>query len=282
MKTIHCLLRSATKLLPKSTTASFDMEHLLGHVLGKNTAWIYAHGEHTLAEHQQRQLHTLLQKRNQDIPIAYLTGTAHFWSLELLVNQNVLVPRPESELLVECVLAEHNQEKQSLLDIGTGSGALALALASERPNWSIIGVDIALAAIAIAKRNQQQNQLHNVAFYQSDSFATLPALDAFGELVGSFDIIISNPPYLAVDDAHLHNLRHEPQTALVAGTTGLEAYQAIITQAKKHLRSKGAIYFEHGNTQAQPVGSLLAKQGFVDVRTHTDLQGWQRVTQASA
>lgn len=206
--------------------------------------------------------------------MAYILQTRMFWTLQLTVNASVLIPRPETEALVEVTLSLKLPERARVLDLGTGSGAIALALASERPGWRLTASDHSQAALRVAQQNQRQLQLDNVCFCHSNWFAGLAE--------ERFDAIVSNPPYIAEHDKHLQqgDLRFEPRAALTAGLDGLYAIRHIVRNAAAHLTESGWLLLEHGFDQAGQVRRLLAKHGFAAVRTMADLSGQPRVTVA--
>lgn len=250
--------------------AAADCVHLLTLALGVSRAWLLGHGEAPLAADAHARFETLLARRLAGEPLAYLRGRHGFWSLQLEVTPDVLVPRPETERLVELAL-ERMGVHGRLADLGTGSGAIALALASERPQWQIVATDRSAAALAVAARNGARLGLP-VDWRIGAWLAPLA-----GERV---DLIVSNPPYIAPDDPCLDGdgVRREPHSALVAGTDGLADLAAIAGAAPAHLSAGGWLLLEHGAGQATAVRDLLAQAGFVDVASHTDLAGHPRVT----
>jgi len=276
MTTIADTLRAATAALAEhSASPRLDAELLLGKVAAKSRAALIVAGDTHLPADLERRYSELLAARRAGAPIAYLTGTREFWSLELVVTPDVLVPRPETETLVESVLALIPENRDcSVLDLGTGSGAIALALASERPRACITATDLSAQALAVAAANERKLGLGGarITWRQGSWFEAVS-----GEC---FDLIVSNPPYVAADDAALASLRAEPLLALTPGATGFEAFAAIITDAKEHLRSGGWLAFEHGNTQAAQLTRMFKQQGFSAVRTVTDAAGLPRVTLA--
>jgi len=258
-----------------SDSARVDAEVLLSFVSQKNRTWLYTWPERELTEPQNQQLHTLIQRRLQGEPVAYLTGHREFWTLTLEVSPDTLIPRPDTELLVEVALelmAERSSEKLNVVDLGTGTGAIALAIASEQPQWQIIGLDRIPAAVALALRNQAQLQIPNARFLESDWFSAL------GQQ--RFDLIVSNPPYIEQQDPHLEqgDVRFEPRSALVADDNGLSDIKNIIAQAPGYLAAQGWLLFEHGYQQAEAVRNLLTEHGFVEVKTRNDLAGHERAT----
>nr|WP_286948188.1 peptide chain release factor N(5)-glutamine methyltransferase [Pseudomonas sp. UBA6718] len=270
MATIQSLLDSAD--LPTSPTARLDAELLLAAVLGKPRSYLRTWPEHEPGAEQLAAFAALLERRRAGEPVAYILGHQGFWSLDLEVAPHTLIPRPDTELLVETALQLAPATPQRVLDLGTGSGAIALALASERGGWQVIGVDRIAEAVALAERNRQRLKLGNAEFRQSSWFDGLA-----GE---RFDLILSNPPYIAADDRHLGegDVRFEPLSALVAGVDGLDDIRQIIARAPRHLQAGGWLLLEHGYDQAEAVRELLAAAGFTAVDSRRDLGGHQRIS----
>ena len=270
MATIQSLLDSAD--LPTSPTARLDAELLLAAVLGKPRSYLRTWPEHEPSAEQLAAFAALLERRRMGEPVAYILGHQGFWSLDLEVAPHTLIPRPDTELLVETALQLAPATPQRVLDLGTGSGAIALALASERGGWQVIGVDRIAEAVALAERNRQRLKLGNAEFRQSSWFDGLA-----GE---RFGLILSNPPYIAADDRHLGegDVRFEPVSALVAGVDGLDDIRQIIAQAPRHLQAGGWLLLEHGYDQAEAVRELLAAAGFTAVDSRRDLGGHQRIS----
>ena len=270
MATIQSLLDSAE--LPASPTARLDAELLLAAVLGKPRSYLRTWPEHEPGAEQLAAFAALLERRRMGEPVAYILGHQGFWSLDLEVAPHTLIPRPDTELLVETALQLAPATPQRVLDLGTGSGAIALALASERGGWQVIGVDRIAEAVALAERNRQRLKLGNAEFLQSSWFDGLA-----GE---RFGLILSNPPYIAADDRHLGegDVRFEPLSALVAGVDGLDDIRQIIAQAPRHLQGGGWLLLEHGYDQAEAVRELLAAAGFTAVDSRRDLGGHQRIS----
>ena len=269
------LIALRRRLAAASPSANLDAELLLAHVLGVDRARVAADPARTLSRRQAEALSRLAQRRLAGEPLAYLTGRKEFWSLDLEVTPEVLVPRPETELVVELALdALAPFARPSVLDLGTGSGALALALARERPDAAITAVDASSAALAVAARNALRLQAGNVAF--------LPG--SWYEPVGGarFDCIVSNPPYVADDDPVLASLRHEPRRALAAGPAGLDALAVICAGAPAQLAAGGALVVEHGATQGAGVRALMTQAGLVAVATHVDLAGRPRASRGNS
>jgi release factor glutamine methyltransferase len=261
---------AALTLQPHSDSPRLDAELLLATLLGLPRSALIARGNEAVAPNHENAYAALIAQRAGGIPIAYLTGSREFWSLPLKVSPAVLVPRPETEILVEHALALlPRDEVCSVLDLGTGSGAIALSLAHERPHWTITGVDISEAALAVAAQNARSLKLH-VAWRLGHWFDPVAA--------ERFHLIVANPPYIAAQDPALTALRAEPAAALIAGPTGLEALSAIIAQAPAHLHARGWLALEHGITQGQDVAQLLRAHSFDSIRTYSDLSGRPRVT----
>lgn len=270
MATIESLLADAA--LPGSSTARLDAEWLLAAALGKPAAYLRTWPEREVPEAVSQQFAAALARRRRGEPVAYILGRQGFWSLELEVAPHTLIPRPDTELLVETALALLPADPADVLDLGTGTGAIALALAAERPAWRVTGVDRVEEAVALAERNRSRLALGNASFLISHWFSALPER--------SFDLIVGNPPYIRADDPHLveGDLRYEPSSALVSGADGLDDIRAIVAQAPDHLRAAGWLLLEHGFEQAEAVRDLLARHGFRDVQTRRDLGGHERVS----
>lgn len=253
--------------------ARLEAELLLAHALGQSRTWLFAWPEFVPGTEQQAAFARMVDARRAGEPIAYLTGRRGFWSLDLVVTPDVLIPRPETELLVELALARMPIDAAlRLADLGTGSGAIALALARERPHARVLATDASAAALAVAQGNAQRLGIANIVFAHGDWCA---ALDA-----APLDLIVSNPPYIEAGDAHLAqgDLRREPLSALASGADGLDAIRAIIAAAPAHLVPGGWLLLEHGWDQAARVRELLAAQGFIEVHSARDAAGHERVT----
>ncbi len=251
--------------------ARLDAQVLLAHVLGVTRGRLLSHPEAPCSAAQALQYEELLGRRAAGVPLAYLVGHREFWSLELAVNPGVLVPRPETELLVERALTRGPTTAARVADLGTGSGAVALALASERPDWHVVATDISAAALAVARANATALGLSRVEFRHGDWYAALA-----GEL---FDLLVSNPPYVAAADPALLQLRHEPQLALTPGEDALESLRTLAAGAASHLALGGWLMLEHGASQGAQVRSALVLAGFRHVRSHRDLAGHERMTE---
>lgn len=253
--------------------ARHEAEHLLLHVLGRDRAWLFAHGDAPLAPAEAMAFEGLLLRRLAGEPVAYLTGRRGFWTLDLQVSSATLIPRPETERLVELALARLPDDTSlRIADLGTGTGAIALALASERPQARVIATDLSDDALTIARANGSANDLKNVEF-RAGSWWTPVA----GE---RFHLIASNPPYIAEGDAHLAqgDLRFEPPAALSSGADGLDAIRVLVAGAPAHLLPGGWLLLEHGWDQGAAIRALMTVAGFVDVATETDLEQRDRVT----
>ena len=260
--------------LAQASLAPIDAQVLLAHVLGVGRAWLAAHATDSLTPHDVEAFFTLARRRRDGEPVAYLTGTREFFGLPLAVDRSVLIPRPETETLVECALrALPREQRLRVLDLGTGSGAIALAIAHERPHVEVIGVDTSAAALGIALRNAERMKLANVGWLQSDWY------DGLEEGGAPFDLIASNPPYVADGDPHLGegDLRFEPAGALRAGPDGLLALRVVVAGAPARLVPGGALVVEHGFDQAEAVRGLVAAAGLENPRTFRDLAGIPRV-----
>jgi release factor glutamine methyltransferase len=276
-QTVSDALHTATAMLTRtSESPRLDAELLLEHVTGLSRTQFRAAPERELPTHAGWSFQQLVKRRMQGEPIAYIRGHQEFWSLLFEVSPAVLIPRPETELVVERTLThiEAGTERH-VLDLGTGSGAIALAIAHERPNIRITAIDQSKEALAIATRNAARLQTPHVRFIQSSWFSAL------AEDPVRYDAIVSNPPYIAADDPDLHPMvrRHEPTVALVPGPSGVEALKAIIAGAPQHLASAGWLVLEHGWKQSAYVRDLLVRAGFAHVRSHADLAGHERVTE---
>ncbi len=250
MTRIDQLLAHAAQI--DSPTAQLDAELLLAFVLEKPRSYLYTWPDKTVTEAQVAAFMTLLERRQRGEPVAYLLGRQGFWTLDLQVAKHTLIPRADTELLVESALQLADASSTlKVLDLGTGTGALALALASERPLWAVTGVDRIESAVALAQNNQRQLQLANVEFLSSHWFSALTAQ--------RYDLIVSNPPYIADNDPHLQqgDVRFEPLSALVSGPDGLDDIRLIIAQAPSYLTANGWLLLEHGFDQASAVRELL-------------------------
>lgn len=272
MITIAELVARWSELTAISDTARLDTELLLGHVLGRDRTWLLTWSDRPVAAAEVARFDELLARRRAGEPVAHLLGERAFWTLKLAVTPATLIPRPDTELLVETALSLCSEGSHRILDLGTGSGAVALALASERPQWQVVAVETVAAAAELAEHNRKQCGLDNVIVRHGDWFEPL-----MGE---QFDLIVSNPPYLAADDPHLDqgDVRFEPVSALVSGPTGLEDLAHIANAAPDYLQPGGWLLLEHGEAQGLAVRELLAVAGFDAISSRLDLAGRERVS----
>lgn len=266
------LLANAATALP-GVEGRHEAELLLLHVLGKPRSWLFAHATDPVETGDAVAFHALLARRVAGEPVAYLLGHRGFWTLDLAVSPATLIPRPETELLVELALARLPVDTAlAVADLGTGSGAIALALASERPQVDVTATDLSAAALDMARGNAARNGLARVRFVQGAWFAPLQGM--------RFDLIASNPPYIASNDPHLQqgDLRHEPATALASGIDGLDDIRLIVADAGAHLLPGGWLLIEHGWDQGAAIRALFEHAGFEQVHTERDLEQRDRVT----
>lgn len=276
---LDALLKQAAQRLQKAGSSSprIDAEVLLCHVLGRDRTWLYTWGDKACPLWEQARFGALIAARAQGTPVAYLTGEREFWGLRLATSPDTLIPRPDTETLVELALSRATLPSGRLLDLGTGTGAIALAFASEQPLWQVLGVDLRLEAVALATRNAQALGSANATFLQSDWFA---ALETYAEAGKRFDIIVSNPPYIAADDPHLAegDVRFEPRSALVADAYGMADLLHLVNSAQRYLAASGWLLLEHGYKQAEMVREALKCAGYQNVESVRDLGGHERVT----
>ncbi len=276
--TFDALLRRATTRLQAvgSLSPRIDAEALLSHATGHDRTWLYTWGDRECPLWEQARFDALVAARAQGMPVAYLTGEREFWGLRLATSPETLIPRPDTETLVEAVLMHAQATAGRLLDLGTGTGAIALAFASEKPSWQVMGADIRPEAVALATRNAQALKIVNTQFVVSDWFSAF----AQPSPTTVFDIIVSTPPYIAADDPHLRrgDVRFEPLSALVADADGMADLLHLITTARGYLSQGGWLALEHGYTQAANVRTALARAGFQNVESVQDVGGHERVT----
>ncbi|MRI32203.1 peptide chain release factor N(5)-glutamine methyltransferase [Endozoicomonas sp. OPT23] len=267
------LIESYPQRNEQSDTARLDAQILLCHVLQKDNSYLFTWPDKELTEPQLEAFHQLIEQRAQGTPVAYLTGERDFWSLKLKVNPSVLIPRPDTEHLVEIALNQQLPENALVADLGTGSGAIALSLAKENRNWRVMTVDRFPEPLATAEENAQLNQIANVEFLLGSWCEPLP---------DNMDMIVSNPPYIREDDEHLNqgDVQFEPITALTAGADGLDDIRLISAQAFQKLKQGGWLLLEHGFDQGRDIRSILTEDGLIDARTEQDLAGHDRVTLA--
>lgn len=307
MKIAHALASAQAVLanVSNSGEAKLDAQLLLQHTLNVNRAWLIAHENENLVPEKLAEFNSLIERRAKGVPIAYILGEREFYGLNFMVTPDTLIPRADTETLVEIALAKIAVDKVithtsfrsmsessvfradnyktldsdirrndgvTVLDLGTGSGAIALAIAKHRPQAQVIAVDASQAALAVAQRNAEHLQISNVQFLLSDWFSALEQV--------RFDVIVSNPPYIEQDDTHLTqgDLRFEPISALASGQDGLDDIRTIIDDCLVHLKPQGWLMLEHGYNQAQAVADLMAQIGLLNVETIKDFGGNDRVT----
>jgi len=271
MSTVSEALDWATEQLSESDDARLDSQVLLAYTLNVSRTWLFTWPDKTLDGATLTAFSALIDERKSGTPIAYITGYRDFWSLRLRVTPDTLIPRADTELLVETALTLKNVEQPcDVIDLGTGTGAIALSLANECPSWRITATDINPKTLAVAKENATTLRLA-VSFKESAWF------DAIND---RFDLVISNPPYIESDDPHLQqgDLRFEPAGALASGQDGLDDIRLLVKQALKHLKKDGYLLLEHGYQQAEAVRNLMAEAGYVDIETHQDIEDRDRVT----
>jgi len=295
--TIRAALEQAISLLARhSPSAHADAEILLGHTLGKPRHWPYIWGDKTLRTREQEQFQYRIIQRISGLPVAYLTGHRAFWSLDLSVTPDTLIPRPETEGLVETALGIiPKQAKWCIADLGTGAGPIALAIARERPNCQIIATDISTSALAVAKQNAKRHKIENVIFRHGDWFAALAPHVINTSLEKSsketrheqtfcegYQIIVSNPPYVATEDPHLSHgdVRFEPRLALLGGPEGLDAIRQIAHGARKQLHPGSWLILEHGFDQREQIRTHLRELHYGEITTRRDYGGQERITLA--
>ena len=278
MNISEALSTAEQRIGPLSDTARLDAEVILCHVLNCNKTYLFTWSDKVINKEDLELFLQLVEKRSQGRPVAHITGKRDFWSLSLNVNESTLIPRPDTETLVETVLTESallpSYPNLKGLDLGTGTGAIALALASELPNSHWLGLDYSDEAVALAKSNQELNKIDNCQFSQSDWYNYL------SKESDQFDIIVSNPPYIDPEDAHLKNgdVRFEPLSALVSEEHGLADIKHIVTNATQYLRPGGLLAIEHGYDQSAAVQKIFTKNRFAKVTTIKDLGQNDRIT----
>ncbi|WP_425326800.1 peptide chain release factor N(5)-glutamine methyltransferase [Pseudoalteromonas luteoviolacea] len=262
------------RLAVSSDSPKLDAEVLLLHVLDKPRSYLFTWPEAELSAQQQERFKHLIGKRSEGIPVAHLVGEREFWSLPFYVNNSTLIPRPDTETLVEQALGLALPTEAKVLDLGTGTGAIALSLASEMPKWQVWAVDYSEEAVALAKKNQQRLAVANATILQSDWFSNVPN--------HAFDLIVSNPPYIEEDDVHLSqgDVRFEPLSALVAPEHGYADIRHIALAAVDYLAAGGYLMVEHGFEQGAGVQEIFAQMGYGNILTIKDMAGCDRVTLA--
>lgn len=276
---LDALLKQAAQRLQAAGSASprIDAEVLLSHVLGRDRTWLYTWGDKACSLWEQARFDALVAARAQGTPVAYLTGEREFWGLRLATAPETLIPRPDTETVVELALSRATLSSGRLLDLGSGTGAIALAFASEQPRWQVVGVDVREEAVALASRNAKSLAITNAQFLKSDWFSALETLE---EADRRFEIIVSNPPYIAADDPHLAegDVRFEPRSALVADADGMADLLYLVHAAQHYLMASGWLLLEHGYAQADKVREALTSAGYQNVESVRDLGGHERVT----
>ena len=266
-------VRAALAAATARTGERIDAELLLLHLIKQPRSWLIGHADEVLAPALAARYSELIDRRVAGEPVAYLTGRRGFWTLDLEVTPDTLIPRPETELLVEVALERLPQDVPcSVADLGTGSGAVALAIALERPLSRMVATDASVQALAVAQRNAARHAIGNVAFVQGDWLEPL--------MEQRFHLIVSNPPYIEADDPHLVNgdLRFEPVSALASGRDGLDDIRKIVSDARAHLHPGGWLLIEHGWNQGAAVRLLFAAAGYAGVFTEPDLEARERVS----
>jgi release factor glutamine methyltransferase len=270
------LQRTVATLVLTSHSPRLDAELLVMQVVGLSRTELLTHSQDGLTPEQSRRLSELVRRRSMGVPIAYLTHKREFWSLELMVSPSTLIPRPETELLVEQALALiPTNVASTIVDLGTGCGAVALALAKERPRCHVVAIDNVPAALDIGRKNAWFCKLTNVEFLQGSWF------EPFDTRVS---MVVSNPPYIRIGDPHLTwgDVRFEPDHALLAGVDGLDAIRHIVAHAKHYLYPDGMLLLEHGYDQGIAVRSLMQQHGYVNVACHQDVARCDRVSVCQA
>lgn len=258
------------QLVMYSETPNLDAEILVGHIFKKSRAELFAYSEIRVRPTQKKQLSDCVSRRVAGEPVAYILGEKEFWSLSLTVTSDVLIPRPETEMLVEWILKHlPKDEKLQVADLGTGSGAIAIAIASERPYWQLIAVDNSKKALKVAKTNAERHHIRNINFHFSEWCQALEKQN--------YHVIVSNPPYILDCDKHLQQLKYEPHKALVGGPDGLSSIKTIIKEAKSYLTDDGWLLLEHGFDQSQKIIELMQEANYHQIQEHTDLAGLPRM-----
>ena len=274
-KTLGTVHQEAIEQLKScSESARLDADIILSFALNIPRTRFITQADSAVSESQFDHIQSLIDKRKQGCPVSYITGSKGFWDLELIVNEHTLIPRPETELLVEFALAIFPSNKSiTVIDLGTGTGAIAIAIAKSRPNWHVLASDKSTAALDVAAKNIEKYQLSNIELVESDWFSNIKS-DAV------FDLIISNPPYIADKDPHLSqgDVQFEPITALSAGSDGLDDIRDIVSLARKHLGKYGWLMVEHGYDQGDAVKALFSEHGYHTIQQGLDLNGHTRAT----
>ena len=269
MQIVHYRNLIVQQLSSHSDSPQSDAELLLMHALKKTRTQLLISLDDKLSSENELQLNKLIVRRINGEPIAYILEYQPFWTMDLIVTPDTLIPRADTECLIEWILenfsGKHNLQ---IADLGTGTGAIAIALALEKPDWEIDATDFSSKALLIAKQNSEKYNVKNINFYQGDWCSALPNK--------KYDIVISNPPYIADNDVHLEKLRYEPQTALTSGKNGLDDIEKITDQAKEFLKPDGVLMVEHGFDQTNSVFSIFQKNAYINIENHKDLTGNSR------
>ena len=269
----EAITETASRLRDVSESARFDAEMLIARAIDMPRSYLFAHPEDILDAAAVARLEATVQRRLAGEPMAYIRGSKEFWSLDFMVSPATLVPRPETEILVDRALgAIPRKARWPVLDLGTGSGAIALSVAHERPLCEVVATDISADALAVARENARQLQLCNVEFLQGDW--TQPVRDR------TFRVILSNPPYVREGDPHLDSLQAEPSAALTAGPEGLEAIDVIARDCRAIIDDNGILFIEHGSEQREAVAETLLSYGWCSIQCYDDYAGLPRVTSA--
>ncbi len=273
MPSVASLLKFGITELKESDSKNIDAQILLSHALDKDRAWLYTWSKSNVSKPQQQQYQDFVRQRKSGLPIAYIIGHKEFYSLAFKVNSNTLIPRPETEKLVEIALENIKQHSQ-ILELGTGSGIIAITLANKCKNCNITATDISDEALSIAKENAKVHKTNNIEFIQSNWYQKIDNK--------KFDLILSNPPYIAQTEKHLMSpdTKHEPSLALMSGEDGLDAIRVIIKDAQNYLKQNGKVILEHGFAQADKVQKIFKKYNFINIESFKDMQLQTRVTMA--
>ncbi len=260
------------EMLHASPSPVEDVRRILCHCIAQSSSFLLTWPEREMTPEQEQHYVSIIEKRVEGHPVAYLLGTQGFWDLELTVSPDTLIPRSETELLVELAISKVSEQTKHILDLGTGTGAIALAVARECPLVQVMGADFKPSITALAEHNRERNQVSNCQFVTSDWFSAIPHQ--------LFDVIVSNPPYVETSSDYLQqgDLRFEPLSALTSGTDGLEDIKHIITNAKNFLVNGGWLMLEHGFNQRQPIHQLMVDAGYVQVECVKDYAGLDRIT----
>lgn len=269
--TVNDALAWALTRLTAQQEPAVDARVLLASVVERNQTWLYTWPDKPLSDEQWAKFQRFVARRSQGEPVAYILGYREFWSLTLRTSPSTLIPRPDTEVLVEAALSRLSSGSQRVCDLGTGTGAIALAIASERRDCHVIGCDLLEEAVMLATQNASDNSISNVSFVQSSWFENLQ---------GRFDMIVTNPPYVEQQSPWLRegDVRFEPRSALTSGVDGLDDIRSIVAQAPDFLSDGGWLLIEHGYNQGQAVSALLQRHGFVKTQTLVDLSGLDRVS----